>query len=331
MGTLKIQDEEEIVVEVQVDLQKTKNYASPALCEQLQQSKHALRIELPENSILLRQLAFSPSKNLEQTLILGRGVAENFLIKPQTKQQPTVNIVKPEMLIESELIALHQLDDHIERLHKRLNLTTKLRPQNYLNELDNFITRKGNYSPVFSYHFPEDKKMQQRKDELSTLKETCTNGSLKSPLIKLFDEKINELLIRRDLLQAYKTQNFAEIEVGNQRLWGAFDMDLVKLSKEKSSETENKALLGTSLHFEQVKEGIEKKLNDLKIFGVEIVENASNLSRMSLTMGETVKINISQGVEFRQHEIDALIAHEIETHLVRYISGSKSGRHIFAS
>ncbi|MDR3169938.1 MAG: flavohemoglobin expression-modulating QEGLA motif protein [Candidatus Peribacteria bacterium] len=323
-GLLKIQDEEELTVEVQVDLQKTKNYASPALCEQLQQSKHALHIELPENSILLRQLTFSSSKNLEQAIILGRGVAENFLIKPQTKQQPTVNIIKPEMLIESEIIALHQLDDHIERLHKRLNLTTKLKPQNYLNELDNFITRKGNYSPVFSYHFPEGKKMQQRKDELFKLKETCTNGSLKSPLIKLFDKKLDELFIRRDLLQAYKTQNFTGIEEGNQRLRGEFDADLVKLSKEKSNAIEHRELLGNPLHFEQIKEMIEKKLNSLKIFGIEIVENASNLSRMSLTMGETTRINISQGVEFRQHEVDAIIAHEIETHLVRYLNGLKS-------
>jgi hypothetical protein len=107
-------------------------------------------------------------------------------------------------------------------------------------------------------------------------------------------------------------------------LRGDFDEELVKLSKEKSNEIEHKELLGNPLHFEQVKEIIEKKLNTLKIFGVEIVENASNLSRMSLTMGETTKINISQGVEFRQHEIDAIIAHEIETHLVRYLNGLKS-------
>jgi hypothetical protein len=143
-GKLKLQKEEhseEVEVEVQVDLQKKKNYISPELYAQLSQTKHALHIELPENSILLRQLEFFPSETLQQTIILGRNVAENFLIKPQTKQQITINIVKPEMLIESEHIALHQLDENIERLHKRLNLTAKLRPQNYLNELDNFITR----------------------------------------------------------------------------------------------------------------------------------------------------------------------------------------------
>jgi hypothetical protein len=253
-------------IEIQVDLNKTKNYASPELYQQLQHTKHALHIELPENSILLHQLEFSPSEKLEHGIILGRNVAANFLIKPQTKQHTTINIIKPETIVESEVIALHQLDDAIDRLHKRLNLTAKLRPQNYLNELDNFIIRKGNYTPVFSYAFPDEKKMQQRKEELHQLKESCTNGTLRSPLVKLFDEKLNELFIRRDLLAAYKHQDFAKIDEGNKRLWGNFDEELIKLSKEKSNEREQRELLGRNLHFEQVKEIIEKKLNDLGIF-----------------------------------------------------------------
>jgi hypothetical protein len=243
MGSLEIKDisssegktgeSESLELEVRVDLSKKKNYLSPELYARIQQTKHSLHIELPENSILLRQLEFSPSEKIQHGILLGREVAENFLIKPQKKQQPTVNIVKPEMLNESEWVALHQLDDKIDLLHKRLNLTAKLRPQNYLNELDNFITRKGNYSPVFSYAFPDNKKLTQWEDELQQVKETCTNGTLKSPLVKLFDEKVDELLIRHQLLKAYGKQDFAEIEKGNQRLRGDFDEDLIKLSKEK--------------------------------------------------------------------------------------------------
>ncbi|MDR0369260.1 MAG: hypothetical protein LBH96_01660 [Candidatus Peribacteria bacterium] len=164
---------------------------------------------------------------------MGRSVAENFLIKPQKKQQSLINIIKPEMMIESEFAALHQLDDKIDLLHRRLNLTAKLRPQNYLNELDNFITWKGNYSPVFSYNFPDAKKMYQWKDELLQLKEECNNKTLKSPLVKLFAEKVDELLIRHQLLDAYIKQDIGEIEKGNKLLRGDFDEELVKLSKEK--------------------------------------------------------------------------------------------------
>jgi hypothetical protein len=62
----------------------------------------------------------------------------------------------------------------------------------------------------------------------------------------------------------------------------------------------------------------------LEIFEVEIVENFSNLARMSITMGKEVKINISQGIEFREKEMDSIIAHEIDTHLLRYMNGKKS-------
>ena len=78
------------------------------------------------------------------------------------------------------------------------------------------------------------------------------------------------------------------------------------------------------MRFSQIREKIEERLLALELFGIEIVENSSNLSRVSVTMGETVNINISQGVEFREKEIDAIIAHEIETHLVRYYNGLKS-------
>ncbi|MDR0860287.1 MAG: DUF1704 domain-containing protein [Candidatus Peribacteria bacterium] len=258
-------------------------------------------------------------------------MAESFLINPQKKQKTTINIIKPEALIESEEIALHQLDNKIDILHKRLNLTAKLKPQNYLSELDNFLIRKGEYAPTFSYAFPESKKLFQRKDELNQLKDTCKNGTLKSPLVKLFDEKVDELLVRHQLLEAYKKQDYAEIEKGNELLRGGFDANLIALSKEKLATSEHRELLGPVLGFRQVKEKIEKRLSDLEIFDVEIVENSANLSRVSVTMGEEIKINISQGVEFREKEVEGIIAHEIDTHLLRYVNGKKSGWKIFSS
>ncbi|MDR2415680.1 MAG: flavohemoglobin expression-modulating QEGLA motif protein, partial [Candidatus Peribacteria bacterium] len=200
-----------------------------------------------------------------------------------------------------------------------------------MNELDNFITWKGQYSPVFSYAFPDEKRLTQWKDELLQVKETCSNGGFKSPLIKLFAEKVDELLVKHQLLQAYSKQDFVGIEEGNRLLRGDFDEELVKLSQDKVKLYEDRSLLGAPLSFLQVKEKIEKKLTDLEIFGVEVVENSSNLSRISLTMGKEVHINLAQGIEFREKEIDAIVAHEIETHLVRYLNGLKSGWKIFAS
>jgi hypothetical protein len=56
---------EEIEVEVQVDLNKQKNYLSPLLYEKLQQMEQFLHIELPENTVSLRQLEFHPSEKIQ--------------------------------------------------------------------------------------------------------------------------------------------------------------------------------------------------------------------------------------------------------------------------
>ncbi|MDR2415679.1 MAG: hypothetical protein LBD75_03585 [Candidatus Peribacteria bacterium] len=56
---------EEIEVEVQIDLNKQKNYLSPLLYEKIQQAEQFLHIELPENTVSLRQLEYHPSDKIE--------------------------------------------------------------------------------------------------------------------------------------------------------------------------------------------------------------------------------------------------------------------------
>lgn len=333
-GILRVKGDEiteDFSVKVSVDLNKKLNYISPSLLEKIQEQNQTLYIELPENYVILKQLEFSAAEKLHNEIILGRKVAENYLIKPIKKEVETINILKPEAVIDSELVALHQLDDKIDLLHKRLNLTARLRPKNYLEELDNFITRKGNYAPTFSYNFPEEKRMEQWADELQQLQEQCASGNLKSPLVQLFSEKVEELVIRHQLLSAYMKQDFGAIEKGNTLLRGDFDEELIKLSKEKVREKEDKNLLWDFVSFDYVYEKIEKRLNELGIYGIEIVENSDNLARMSITMGKEVKINISQGISFREGEVEGLIAHEVDTHLTRYLNGKKSWWKIFAS
>lgn len=333
-GILKIKDAtqtEEIPVVVSIDLNKKKNYISPELYTRVLQTTSSLHIALPENSIILRQLEFLPSDKVQNWIVLGKQASENFLIRPYKLEQKTINILKSEVVVESELAALHQLDDKVDLSHRRLNLTTKLRPINYFDELDNFISWKGNYAPIFSYDFPSEKKMIKRKEDLLSLKEETSGSKLKSPLVQLFDEKVDELFMRHQLLDAYKKQDYQNIEEGNILLRGEFDEKLVKLSKEKIAMEEKKELLGGSIWFTGIKDKIEKRLNELEIYNVDIVESSSTLSRISVSMGKDIKINVAQGAEFWEKEIDAIIAHEIDTHLLRYINGKKSWWHIFSS
>jgi hypothetical protein len=51
--------------------------------------------------------------------------------------------------------------------------------------------------------------------------------------------------------------------------------------------------LGVPLSFSQIRQKIEEKLHVLELFNIEIMENSSNLSHVSVTMGEEIKIQIS--------------------------------------
>ena len=68
MGKLHIKDGntmEEIDIEVAVDLNKKRNYISLDLYAKIQQTEQSLHIELPENSILLRQIDYLPSDKIQ--------------------------------------------------------------------------------------------------------------------------------------------------------------------------------------------------------------------------------------------------------------------------
>jgi len=68
MGELRIKDGngvEEIDLEVTVDLNKKHNYISPDLYAKIQQTEQSLHIELPENTILLRQIDYLPSEKIQ--------------------------------------------------------------------------------------------------------------------------------------------------------------------------------------------------------------------------------------------------------------------------
>lgn len=241
------------------------------------------------------------------------------------KETLPISILNPKKVLAIELAELHLLDEKLEKLSKRLNLTARLRPVNYFAELDRFISEKGNYNPVFDYKFPSLTLQGKRNDELQAFREQLEKSYLKSQLLSLFKEKAEELDHRAKLLKAYTEQDFATIEKENIALFGDFDPELLKISKEKLfSSDHNTKKIGKILTFSEVREYIEKYLTTQGIFGIEINESSSSFSRMTVSMGKIIRINIAKNVSFTEQELRALMAHEVDTHLTRYLNGLKS-------
>lgn len=333
-GNFKVltsEGEESYPVLVQVNPHSKSNEISPDLYEKITSELKLPHLLELDSEILFKNLHYKLGTG-ESKILLGQKAVSNFLIKPSKKDERFVNILNPEKLINIELGELRQIDQRVEKYHKRYLLNSRLRPLNYLQELDHFIEAKGNYDPIFEYRFPKLELWQKWQEELLRFQEYLQNSSLKSPLLKLFRDKASEILIRSQLLHAYMHQDFAQIQYFNEQLFGNLDPQILAQSKEKIFATElDEHDSEKTLNAEKVREQLEQYLSQKNIFWVEIIESGSSFSRMSILLGKIPKIHISKNILVSQSELNALLAHEIDTHLVRYLNGSRSGWHIFSS
>lgn len=340
-GKLLIKDTEEetkIDVVVEVDLHKANNYISKTLQEKIKEKKVDYSLDLYENDIIFKKLKFASMENLhDNKIIIGNKTAAAFLIKPLHKTLAQIEIINPAYLLAEEKIKLQSIDQKVEQLHKRLNLSSRLRPTNYFSELDKFITLQGKYNPTFTYKWPHDTKLQEAANQIRILQDKLKK--LKSPLKNLFVDKLDELEKRRSLILAYKQQDFAQINYYNAQLFGDFDEDLLKMAREKvldrqesrSLDPDKPSVLGKSLKLSEIEDTIDKYLLSKKIYWVDIVFSYDTLSRISVIMGKEIRISISKSAVFKEKWLLATMAHEIDTHLVRYLNGVKSWWKIFKS
>lgn len=326
------EDEEKFDVIVEVDLNKTGNYMSGTLFNKIKETKRERYLDLYENEIVLKKARFTKLENLaDNKIILGNKTASNYLVKPVHKTFDTLEVIDPKYILPLEITELHSIDQKVERLNKKLNLSARLRPLNYFGELDKFITLHGNYNPIFTYRRPSEQKLSQIQEEIQKLQRQLSK--LKSPFTKLFIEKLEELELRRNLILAYSKQDFENIALYNRKIFGDFDDELLKASKEKivSTRQDNQKLLWDPLTLSEIEKTVEKYLADKKMYGVDIVFSYTNLSRISVIMWKNIKISISKHWIFREKELLSILSHEIDTHLVRYLNGLKSGRNILKS
>ena len=145
---------------------------SQKLFDKIKENKRERYLDLYENEITLKKAKFSSLESLaDNKIILGNKTASHYLIKPIHKTFDIIDIINPKYIQPLETTELHTIDQKIEKIGKRLNLSARLRPINYFSELDKFITLHGAYNPMFKYKRPEEQKLLQTKEEINKLQE----------------------------------------------------------------------------------------------------------------------------------------------------------------
>lgn len=318
---------------VKVDINKSENYVSEEISDWIKSNNSDdITLILWDNDITIKWIKFLLDKNLsENEIILGNDITSNYLIKPVNKAKETITIISTKWIETQTRNRLHVIDDEISKISKKTILSSILKPVNYIEERDKFLQNNGKYNPIFKYNWPDDHTLQDLTKNLLALQDELTKNKYDEKFSKLFLNKIEELLYRINLIMAYKKKDYKNVLLYNEKLYGKIDNKLLDISKDKifANWSEKPFDLWRDLTINEVKERIEKYLKNKWIEGVDIVVSMAHLTRISVIFGKKIKIKISGYIPFKEKELESILAHEIDTHLIRHINWSKTMRKIF--
>lgn len=320
---------EDVIVES--NLKKKRNYISPRLAKKINWGKHIKLNLLPSNLDIHNLSLYSSEKVRGSRIELGTDTLSKYYVKPVHKSHIVSDIFADGVILPDELDELQILDQKIYDIGKELILSKYLKPTNYLDQFDKFVSHKGRYNPIFTYDFPKNEQFLRRETGLQKLRDEHKWGTLlHSPFAKLLYEKIEELKIKLNLLKAYKKQDFAAIEKYNLAIFGEFDPDLLDESVQKidtydSSMSDN---FWETIPVGQMTTFLESELKKRKITGVRIEKRSDMNSKISVVMWNQPKIKLLNRAVFREKKLPGVLAHEIDTHLARFLNGRKTGWHI---
>jgi len=246
---------------------------------------------------------------------------EDFIIVPKKKDIKDFSIWNKNQYIENEQNVLIELDNTLDSLSKKLNISKVVKPLNYMEELDNFITWWGNYNPKFEYKYPTYGKINQIEDEIKDIEDRYFDikSEHKSWLLKLFKEKLQENKYKLELVKAYKRQDFKLMGKYNQLLYWELNNNFLEESKTKLNPFLDKDLWRKLSIFEVLNK-VKKHIEDIWLDNIQVNLESNLSSRILVKRWDPIIVNISKTSDFYEKEIDMILAHEIDVHVVRYLN-----------
>jgi len=312
---------------VKVDFEHIANYASKDIISNFSKT-YTIKIQ----DITIDNVKFKENNKLKNIITLWTMELENFIIIPKKKNIKNFYIWDKEKIVEQEENILEDLDNDLDKIAKKLNISRLVKPINYFEELDNFIIWHGNYNPKFQYKYISDKKLDEIEHLLKNLKEKYFDikSEYKSSLIKLFEEKFKELEYKLQLIKAYKKQDLKSISTYNELLFWKIDEKLFELSKTQLTPIKEKNLW-KKLSIDEIYKKVYEHLQNKWLYNVNIVLQNELSSRIVVKRWDPIIISISKWARIYEKEIDIILAHEIDIHVIRYINWKESGWKILQS
>ncbi len=243
-------------------------------------------------------------------MILAGKFLKDFYIDPNKKfiQEKKGNISSK--LVDDKMLL--NIDHKICEIDKAIKLLVYINPRN-LAEQKNIFVNHTSYSPRFIY-----KKCELDFNLLKT--ELKRIPQVNHALYPLYKKKIEELEWKLNLLQSLDS---LDLGVYSKKVFGKVDRKIyqsaLKFIKEnkKYNKPDNSDIFNTKDSIEVLRNFLEK--HNLGFWDIKILEDS--VADIQVTKKE--KILIKNGAKFQKNRLEALLVHEIGTHVFRFENGKR--------
>lgn len=292
-----------------VSAENERTVFSPSLIAQLQQHNlleaaeggvHRAKFSLGGKKI--QTIVESGDTGKEARAVIGRRDLQGFLIDPARRASPVRTGIKK---------YLQPADRALAQLDRDIALLKHLRPTNLREERERALA-DHRYNPVFQYApLQMDIAELQRK-----LHDVSVDAS---PLGSLLERKRQELLRKLDLLQA--RGNASAFSAASQALYGAPESELVAAATgflATQTACDLPPPLKEWLSADDVVPLFEQALREYGLHDWQVIVRESLVT--DCASGDK-RLYLRAGAEFTQEHVAALVAHEIETHVLTSENG----------
>ena len=247
-------------------------------------------------------------------LILAAKFLPDFYIDPHKKETSTATLVKDD--VEERMI--QNLDEKICEIDERIKLLSYINPQN-LDEQKKLFLSHPDFNPLFSYRECELPFDQMRRD-LKRLPE------VNHLLYPLFEKKAIELQTKLDLIESV---GHADFITHSEEVFGKVSHYQYQqaLNFIKKHEKDLKPDESPELDLKKAKELLQEFLKKYRLSHWQLKTLESSVSDIQVTKRNAILLR--KGATFQKNRLEALLVHEIGTHVFRFENGKLQNFRLF--
>jgi alpha-L-glutamate ligase-like protein len=252
---------------------------------------------------------------------VGRKDLGGFLIDTRKIDEPKESDLRQKVIDSEPKSKIKEMDEILHRIVKKISVVKMLRPINLTEEKNKFFESKYSYNPQFEYK-------PLRFDTDNLLSELNNLNPPKTPIGKLYKEKIAEIRKMIFLIESIGQGNdtFTRRSIS---LFGFPSKKILKIARKITANFVLKKVRNPAkpIDPEIVKARIEKIYNYYNIpvkISFSTKHNKASIGKIS------GKMYINPNFKWTKQSVDTLIAHEIETHLLKRMNGLEQKYGIFA-